>query len=317
MAEDREVLRYIWDGRLPVCFNLSSDEVVQVEQPDPYYLLVPRLSYLTLVTDKVQRHFQRAISSESVDEMWFEYDGQPLKCKEKNLAANLGRIHGSCSEKPILQRLHGWKDFALIYKTRQCRPRMLSHVISIPFIVLHSTHTALQLPQSPLLPCRRNISFLANSVTSFLSFVLLLQADNLKHRSQVINSMQKKDHKQLWLGLSNDKFEQFWAVNRRLMERTGDDPYFKFIPFRILQSDSPFIQQLFRPVTESGELRTLGDLLHEFVPEAFTSGSGAIDNEWRVVIHGIEPPLETPAQWISEHFSHPDNFLYIVLVRVV
>ena len=35
-----------------------------------------------------------------------------------------------------------------------------------------------------------------------------------------------------------DKFEQFWAVNRRLMERTGDDPYFKFIPFRILQVDS-------------------------------------------------------------------------------
>ena len=35
-----------------------------------------------------------------------------------------------------------------------------------------------------------------------------------------------------------DKFEQFWAVNRRLMERTGDDPYFKFIPFRILQVHS-------------------------------------------------------------------------------
>ena len=45
----------------------------------------------------------------------------------------------------------------------RCRPRMLSHVISIPFIALHSTHTALQLPQSPLLPCRRNISFPANS----------------------------------------------------------------------------------------------------------------------------------------------------------
>ena len=40
---------------------------------------------------------------------------------------------------------------------------MLYHVISIPFIALYSTHTALQLPQSPLLPCRRNISFPANS----------------------------------------------------------------------------------------------------------------------------------------------------------
>ena len=37
--------------------------------------------------------------------------------REKNSAGNLGRIHGSCSEKPILRRLHGWKDFALIYKT--------------------------------------------------------------------------------------------------------------------------------------------------------------------------------------------------------
>ena len=42
---------------------------------------------------------------------------------------------------------------------------MLSHVISIPFVALHSTYTALQMqaPQSSLLPCRRNVSFPANS----------------------------------------------------------------------------------------------------------------------------------------------------------
>ena len=45
-----------------------------------------------------------------------------------------------------------------------CWHQLLSHVISIPFIALHSTHTALKLkpPQSPLFPCCRNISFLAN-----------------------------------------------------------------------------------------------------------------------------------------------------------
>ena len=67
----------------------------------------------------------------------------------------------------------------------------------------------------------------------------------------------------------------------------------------------------------AGEQHTLGDLLHEFVPEVFVGGSAVIDNEWRVVIQGIEPPLETPIHWISEHFSHPDNFVYIVVVRVV
>ena len=42
---------------------------------------------------------------------------------------------------------------------------MLSHVISIPFIGLQSTHTALQPkpPQSLLLPCRRYTWFPANS----------------------------------------------------------------------------------------------------------------------------------------------------------
>ena len=47
----------------------------------------------------------------------------------------------------------------------RCRLRMLSHVLSIPFIALHSTHAQLQLkpPQSPLLPCLRNVSFPVNS----------------------------------------------------------------------------------------------------------------------------------------------------------
>ena len=37
--------------------------------------------------------------------------------KTKNSAGNRSRIHGSCTEKPILRRLHGWKIFALVYQT--------------------------------------------------------------------------------------------------------------------------------------------------------------------------------------------------------
>ena len=37
--------------------------------------------------------------------------------KTKNSTGNLGRIHGSRTEKPILRRLHGWKIFALVYQT--------------------------------------------------------------------------------------------------------------------------------------------------------------------------------------------------------
>ena len=38
MAEDREVLRDIWTGHLPVAFSLSTDEVVMMQQPDPFYV---------------------------------------------------------------------------------------------------------------------------------------------------------------------------------------------------------------------------------------------------------------------------------------
>jgi autophagy-related protein 5 len=55
MANDREVLREIWEGRLPVCFQLNSEEVHSLQAPDPYYLMVPRLSYFPLVTDKVRK----------------------------------------------------------------------------------------------------------------------------------------------------------------------------------------------------------------------------------------------------------------------
>lgn len=53
MADDREVLREVWEGRLPITFRLDPDDVHGLRAPDPVYLLVPRLSYFPLVTDKV------------------------------------------------------------------------------------------------------------------------------------------------------------------------------------------------------------------------------------------------------------------------
>lgn len=54
MANDREVLREIWEGKLPVCFQIHPEEVYALQAPDPFYLMVPRLSYFPLVTDKVK-----------------------------------------------------------------------------------------------------------------------------------------------------------------------------------------------------------------------------------------------------------------------
>ncbi|XP_076056027.1 autophagy protein 5 isoform X2 [Oratosquilla oratoria] len=261
MADDREILRELWEGRVPVCIQLASEDCNTMSAPDPYYLMVPRQSYFPLVMEKVRKHFSRAISSSLQEaDVWLEYDGVPLK----------------------------WHyPVGVLFD-------LYSGGFGIPWNL--TAHYS-RFPEKDLIRCPSR-----DAVGShFMSAVK--EADGLKHRGQVITNMQSRDHKQLWHGLCNDKFDQFWTINRKLME-CGADESFKNIPFRLHIPDSPPIQKLIKPVADDGRRLTLGDLLSEVIPDKLNEGN-------KVVIQGIEPPPETPIQWLSEHLSHPDNFLHI------
>lgn len=58
MASDREVLREIWDGNIPICFQLDPDEEVGLQKSESFYLMIPRLSYFPIVTEKVLSLFK-------------------------------------------------------------------------------------------------------------------------------------------------------------------------------------------------------------------------------------------------------------------
>lgn len=64
----------------------------------------------------------------------------------------------------------------------------------------------------------------------------------------------------------SDKFDQFWAVNRKLMEASGDQDHFKYIPFRCYVDDG-YKQKLIKPVTDDGRRKTLQDFLQELFPD--------------------------------------------------
>ncbi|CAG2172933.1 unnamed protein product [Oppiella nova] len=116
-----------------------------------------------------------------------------------------------------------------------------------------------------------------------------------------MSSLQRRDHNQLWLGLSNDRFDQFWAVNRSLAAADTD---FRYIPFRVYARDLSVRQKLVKPRTESGAETTFGELCALALGAEKAAGL-------RLLVHGIRVPPETPVQWVSRHLAHCDNFVHI------
>ena len=73
MANDREVLKEVWEGKIPAKFIVDSEDI----EADVFFVLLPRVSYLSLTIEKIKKHFQRYIEKE--DEIWFSYNSIPLK----------------------------------------------------------------------------------------------------------------------------------------------------------------------------------------------------------------------------------------------
>lgn len=134
------------------------------------------------------------------------------------------------------------------------------------------------------------------------------EADCLKHRSEITQSLTPQDFSKLWDGFRHNNFDDFWSVNKKFMLNTRSmKETFKSIPFCIYRDGQPVFQRLLCP-SEGNSTLTLADLVklycsHYDLPSDHTS-----------LIHGIELSPTTPLQWLSEHFSHPDNFLHMCVV---
>ena len=98
----------------------------------------------------------------------------------------------------------------------------------------------------------------------------------------------------------SDKFEQFWSVNRRLMERTGDDPYFKFIPFRIFQ--------VMCLVTTIFKFTMLITLRLVFASDGVVLGMSANFTPWRVRPHQVRPHIDSSSDQVLQiYLSHTEK----------
>ncbi|KAA0185193.1 Autophagy protein 5 [Fasciolopsis buskii] len=223
-AEDSDVIKRVWEGKLPICFVLAQEDLSNQDRvPSPVYLMVPRLSYFPLVTERVIRHFigytdlaprlplsQNSRPSQDPPEIGVEVDSQLDSSNPSE--SDSAKTSEDPSKLPPERQV--WLEYANQPLKWHYPVGLLFDLFAngsdIPWkVVVHFTSYPADVLLAP--PVDRQ------AVEShFMS--LLKEADALKHRSQVMNQMQARDHQQLWTGLLSHQFDKFWMINRRLME---------------------------------------------------------------------------------------------------
>eukprot|EP00128_Syssomonas_multiformis_P006509 Colp12_sorted_trinity150504_noHs@32804 len=281
-ATDLSIIKKVWEGKIAVTFTLSPDEAV-TEPVEPFYMVIPRMNYLPFIVDTVKAHFKPAHPSiqtpgDTNARLWFSYDGVPLKWHFP-----VGLLFDLLG--PSVSGSLPWHIFV--------------HFDNYPENeLLHSTGS--------------------DALESYYMSTLK-EADCIRHGSvKNVSSLQKLEQKQLWNGLKNGDFEKFASIHEKLL-RNDEDTKLRSIPFRIHRPSQPVLQDIFAPYDTEGNPRSFGDLLSTVLSDKFPSGDtkawadeGSY-GQWRVLVQGFTPPAETPALWLSDCCSYPDNFLNIVV----
>ena len=80
----------VWNGQLPVRFDLASNEVTTYQAPRPLFVMIPRVSYFPLLLARVVEYFEKyappmlGVGSDDaqrkrIRNVWFESNGIPLR----------------------------------------------------------------------------------------------------------------------------------------------------------------------------------------------------------------------------------------------
>jgi autophagy-related protein 5 len=296
-VDDKEITRELWQSRLPVCLHLSDEDKSRVnrsELPEPLYLMLSRHLYFPCIIDRIHRYYSNyfkenlhdSTSSISFNNLWLEYESIPLK----------------------------WHyPIGVLYDLYTSS--IDSTVAHLPWqLTIHLS----RFPDEDILRFPDKESIEAHYMST------IKEADALKHKGQIIGDMQKRDHKQLWNSLIQDKYDAFWHINQKLMSYTDNMQCFRYVPFRIYILDKPYIQKLFSPCdSDEQKPMTLKDLIefalnHQAHCDQMANERRILStniDDYRTIIHGVQPPWNTPVQWLSEQFSYPDNFLHICLIE--
>ncbi|CAD6186283.1 unnamed protein product [Caenorhabditis auriculariae] len=94
----------------------------------------------------------------------------------------------------------------------------------------------------------------------------LKEAAYLKRKTEVVNAMKSEEHKQLWSSVALGRFDDFWNINKKLMDTT--DRNFESVPLRLYERDKPFRQVKLSCTDVNGRYQTFREALQTVLPNA-------------------------------------------------
>ncbi|KYQ92238.1 autophagy protein 5 [Tieghemostelium lacteum] len=334
---DEDIKRSIWEGKIPIIFTLSPDDLTSHLPPAPFALMAARNTYFPLITNIVKDYFSS--STLVLHEMWLEYKGIPLKWH-----VPIGVLFDTLVS-PGATMVGGTEQQATYWN-----------------ITVHFQ----SYPERLLMKCLNE-----ESVKTYYRNVLK-EAYYIKHGDiNKINNLNINQSNELWDGLRLHDYDKFWSINKLFYNNNNNNSNssssnnnnagggYKYIPIRIIYHYKPPIQELIPSIDENGQELTLENLFYRIpfatLSNLFTNTSTSTTSPTisptssssslisihqaqeqlhqqqqqsgflnilqylkstpsvKYKIQGIEPPLDSTLSWLSEYFSHPDNFLYIVL----
>ncbi|ORE06362.1 APG5-domain-containing protein [Rhizopus microsporus var. microsporus] len=212
---DSEISQKVWNAKLPIkiLFDIQEmEEYANDAKWNPIFLEASRCSYLPLLTNRV-----REILS-----------GLDIKIPD----SDYDNVWYEYNHEPL--RWH--YPIGLLYD-------LYGHLIPLPWsITIHFKN----LPTNSILarPTTDTIQ------SMFMS--MIKEADFLRNgNTKKVMNLSKRDHTQLWQSIASDNYNDFWSVNKQLVEYT---PSNRHIPIRLyLSPDCPVIQELVSFHDETGK----------------------------------------------------------------
>jgi Autophagy protein Apg5 len=316
-----------WGGSIPVHLTLAPTSVSSPTLPPVQHILVSRQTFLHAgLLPAVQRLHPfapcspfltgRAMLHISEPDPGGESDGDENDTKKNEAAENDAKetyqvahstnsafVYPPCwfedDDTKMAVRWHLFAGILFDLKLGKSLPWKLK---------LHFTNY----PSSQILPLEHPV----------LSAVQATYKHSLKQAMTVVSSnsrtamnVTKESHGLLWEAVTTANFQLYQRV-----DLVSPNPV--AIPIRVMLNSNPPMQRR----VDGETTMTLGRLLHTWLPEHFSPSFGDAEEEeedtavkpnetvklWRVC--GIEPPLTTPILDLWKNCSHPDHFLYVVVL---